>query len=102
MQNFLQISRPCRESGTISNRVPPTPPSIIRILDIFQGITKSKNNVFSIISSSQRLQNQLSEQEEMCLEWKLFSSHHMNSGDLAASFGKLLVSCSISVCVFYP
>lgn len=63
---------------------------------------QSKNNVFSIISFSQRLQNQLSEQEEMCLEWKLFSSHHISSRDLTASFGKLLVCCSISVCVFYP
>lgn len=33
--------------------------------------------------SSKRLQNKLSEQEEMYFEWRLFSSEHMSSWDLA-------------------
>lgn len=52
--------------------------------------------------SSKMLQNQLSEQEEMYFQWRLFSLQHMSSWDLATFFGELPVSCSISVCVFYP
>lgn len=60
MQNFLQTWRPYRESGTIStiflllSPVPPTAAPLVNSEDLgyfSQGITISKTNVSSIISS---------------------------------------------------